>query len=62
MIQHISQLCIACHDFIGEHNDFYRTKALVTDFLRSNGFAVSLRDHHPDPWVRDHVHGKRVAK
>jgi FkbM family methyltransferase len=62
MIGHISQLCIACHDFIGEHNDFYRTKGLVVDFLKSNGFEVSLRENHPDPWVRDHVYGKRLAQ
>ncbi len=62
MIQHVDQVCIACHDFIGEHNDFYRTKALVVEFLRSHGFAVSLRENHPDPWVRDHVHGNHVAR
>jgi hypothetical protein len=33
---------------------------LVVGFLRSNGFAVSIRENHPDPWVRDHVHAKRV--
>jgi FkbM family methyltransferase len=59
MIQHIPRLCIACHDFIGEHNDFYRTKDLVVDFLKSNGFEVRFREHHPDPWVRDHVYGIR---
>ena len=60
MIKRISHFCIACHDFLGESNDFYRTKALVVGFLRSNGFAVSIRENHPDPWVRDHVHAKRV--
>jgi hypothetical protein len=62
MIQHISQVCIACHDFLSEQNEFYRTKALVTDFLKSNGFALSLLENDPAPWVRDHVHGKRVAQ
>jgi FkbM family methyltransferase len=60
-IKNVSQLCIACHDFIGEHNDFYRTKQLVTDFLKTNGFTVSVREQHPDPWVRDHVYGVRKS-
>jgi FkbM family methyltransferase len=59
MIQHISQLCIASHDFISENNEFYRTKNLVIDFLKSHGFQVTVRDQHPDPWVRDHVYGTR---
>jgi len=62
MIKRISHLCIACHDFLGEKNDFYRTKAVVSDFLRSNGFDVSILHNHPEPWVRDNVHGKRLAK
>ena len=61
MIQHTRQLCIACHDFVGEQSDFYRTKALVLDFVRANGFEVTVREEHPDLWVRDHVYGTRTT-
>jgi FkbM family methyltransferase len=59
MIQHTRAVCIACHDFLGEQNEFYRTKALVVEFLRANGFAVLLREDHPEPWTRNHVYGLR---
>ena len=59
MIDRTSALCIACHDFIGERDEFYRTKALVVDFLKSNGFTIALREQHSDPWVSDHVYGIR---
>ena len=59
MIQRTGSVCIACHDFLGAQSEFYRTKAVLVDFLRSNDFAVVLREQHPDPWVRDHVYGTR---
>lgn len=59
MLSKTTHLCIACHDFIAKENEFYRTKALVRDFLRENGFKVSVREDHADPWVRDHVYGTR---
>jgi FkbM family methyltransferase len=60
MIEHTRHVCIACHDFLASTNEFYRTKGIVTEFLRGHGFAVSDRPDHPDPWVRDHVYGRRV--
>jgi hypothetical protein len=33
----------------------------VTDFLKTNGFTVSVREQHSDPWVRDHVYGVRKS-
>jgi FkbM family methyltransferase len=59
MLPHISHVCIACHDFIGEHDDFFRTKSMVAGLLQANGFEVTTRQQHPYPWVRDHVHGVR---
>jgi len=54
-IDQIDHVVIACHDF----RDF-RTKELVTVFLRSHGFDVIERNDDPRPYVRDHVHGIRV--
>jgi FkbM family methyltransferase len=54
-----SQVCIACHDFIADGNPELATKSFVVDFLEQHGFDVTLRDEHPLPWVRDHVHGSR---
>jgi FkbM family methyltransferase len=58
MIRQTQAVCIACHDFRSDAHT-YRTKALVAEFLQANGFEIRLREQHPDPWVRDHVHGIR---
>jgi len=52
-------VCIACHDFLSEQEPELATKAFVVEFLRDAGFELILRDEHPQPWVRDHVHGVR---
>jgi FkbM family methyltransferase len=54
-------VCIACHDFIADGNPELATKSFVIGFLEDNGFEVVVRDEHPLPWVRDHVHGIRKA-
>lgn len=59
MIQKTDKVCIACHDFLAEQNDFYRTREIVMDFLLENGFDVEYREGHPEPWTRDHVHAAR---
>jgi len=59
MIERTRALCIACHDFIGARDDFYRTKALVIDYLRNHNFEVVTREQRPEPWARDHVYGIR---
>ena len=59
MIPNIRRVSIACHDFLAGGGEFYRTKALVANFLRARGFEVCSRDDHPEPWVRDQVHGVR---
>jgi hypothetical protein len=59
MIHNTRNVSIACHDFLAGDGEFYRTKALIAEFLRSHGFDVCARDDHPEPWVRDQVHGVR---
>jgi FkbM family methyltransferase len=56
-----SHVCIACHDFLADGNPELATKSFVVDLLEGYGFDVTLRDEHPLPWVRDHVHGSRGA-
>jgi hypothetical protein len=55
------QVCIACHDFRADESgeDWYRTKALVADYLRGAEFSVSGREHDRLPQLRDQVHGRR---
>ena len=58
VMPYIRYLCIACHDFRADRGDGeqYRTKAIVTAFLRHHGCQRITRDSHSDPSVRDHVH------
>lgn len=54
-------VCIACHDFLADRggSESMRTRALVIDFLRTEGFETILRDDDPRDYVRDHVHARR---
>ena len=49
-------VCIACHDFRGAEDDWYRTKGSVKEFLGRHGMQPICREDHEKPWVRDHVH------
>lgn len=58
----IRNLCISCHDFRQNfHNDgeFYLTKQKVTDFLKSSGFEVKLRNTG-NPLVDDYVYARNT--
>jgi FkbM family methyltransferase len=58
----IRYICIACHDFMadmGGDSSWYRTRELVTKFLRASGFRVIERRSDLRPYVRDHIHGIR---
>lgn len=58
MAQKVKNVCISCHDFLAEEggSNEFRTKVDVINFLKQNGFAVSLRN--PDAhWLRDFVYG-----
>jgi FkbM family methyltransferase len=58
----IQNMAIACHDFLAEEqdDDFFRTRSLVVDYLKNNGFSVATRLDDPRPYVKDHVHGSRL--
>jgi len=59
-VSRIRHVCIACHDFLAQADeDWFRTRAVVVDFLREHGFDIVTRDDAPEPWVRDHVYGAR---
>jgi len=60
MVQKTRNVCISCHDFLangGGPNEM-RTKADVIDFLKQNGFLVSLRESDGRCNVRDYVYGQ----
>jgi FkbM family methyltransferase len=54
-------VAIACHDFVADlkGDPWFRTKALVTDCLRSRGFEVHTRGEDPRVYVRDYVYARR---
>ena len=52
-------ICIACHDFLAERGEHYRTRDRVVSELRRHGFTIVTRPDDPRPWVRDHIHGFR---
>jgi hypothetical protein len=54
-------LCISCHDFranpqAGEH---FRTKALIQEAVRREGFRIVARDSDPQPYIADQVNAVR---
>ena len=52
---------ISCHDFIADSGgpERMRTYARVQEILENHGFALTLREEDPRPWVRYAVHGER---
>jgi FkbM family methyltransferase len=61
IIQHIRQICVACHDFRSNRGDGeqYRTRAFVERFLTEHGLELASRPDHPGVGIRDHVFGLR---
>jgi FkbM family methyltransferase len=59
MVRRTKNVCISCHDFLADEGgpDELRTKAEVVNFLKQNGFAVTLRESE-GRWIRDFVYGK----
>lgn len=59
VMQRLGQICVACHDFRGEHGDGerFRTRSYVERFLTDHGFEVSTRPNDPRDYVRDHLFG-----
>jgi hypothetical protein len=54
-------LCIACHDFRANwgEDEFFRTKAVITEAVRHAGFRIVSRDADPRPYVADQVNAVR---
>jgi FkbM family methyltransferase len=63
VIQHVHQICVACHDFRADRGDGeqFRTRALVEQFLVRHGFTVASRPDDPRTGIRDHIFGLRLA-
>jgi FkbM family methyltransferase len=63
MLPKISQLCICAHDFRADrgHGERFRTRSLVEEFLKRNGYTVSRRVSDPRDYVRDHVFARRES-
>jgi len=51
---------ISCHDFIADGGgpESTRTFPLVEALLRKRGFALTVRDDDPRPWVRCTIYGE----
>jgi FkbM family methyltransferase len=54
-------VCISCHDFRADlsNDEWFRTKAIVSERLKALGFEVIHRTEHPNAATRDQVHGIR---
>jgi len=61
VIQHIRQICVACHDFRAKlgHGEHFRTRSFVEQFLIKHGYTLASRPNDPRDYVRDHVFGLR---
>ena len=53
-------VAIGCHDFLADwgRGEMMRTKSLMVDFLRQQGFEIMLRED-PRVWLRDTVYGRQ---
>jgi FkbM family methyltransferase len=51
----VKNIAIACHDWIADlgHNESFRTREFVRNFLESHGFVVHQRVRDQRPWIRD---------
>jgi hypothetical protein len=58
MVKKTRNICISCHDFLADEGgpDELRTKSAIVDFLKENGFLVSLRESDGRCNVRDFVY------
>jgi FkbM family methyltransferase len=62
-IRRIDALCVCAHDFRADWGDgeSYRTRAFVEEFLTECGFTLTRRADDQRDYVRDHMHGRRIA-
>ncbi len=63
-MRYVRHICVACHDFRYEqgHGEQFRTRALVRQFLRDNGFTLASRPDDPRASVPDHIFGLRSSE
>lgn len=57
-LRHTETLCVACHDFLADERgvEFFRTKAIVREFLQQSGLKVVERAEANAPaYISDHV-------
>ena len=54
-------LCISCHDFRAnrQEGEHFRTKALIQEAVRREGFRIVPRDSDPRPYIADQVSAVR---
>ncbi|WP_400193203.1 FkbM family methyltransferase [Hymenobacter sp. B81] len=57
----VPHVAIACHDFRfrKEHNEFFRTKELVADYLAANGYQLQFQ-HTGIDYIDDWVYGTKL--
>ncbi|MEQ1898977.1 MAG: FkbM family methyltransferase [Vicinamibacterales bacterium] len=60
IIKQTSHVCIACHDFLGDMEEF-KTREIVIAFLRENGFTITERLGDSRDYVRDHIHATQAT-
>jgi len=58
----IKNIAIECHDFryAVEKNEFFKTKELLSSYLRKNGFSVSSQ-HTGTPYIDDWIYAYRQS-
>jgi FkbM family methyltransferase len=49
-------VCIACHDFLADQSETFRTRETILDFLKRHDFQVIQRREDERRAVRDHLH------
>lgn len=61
LLPRLRNVCIFCHDFIANETgtEWYRTREIVLEFLRSNDFEITTFESHQHVPVRDAVVGSR---
>lgn len=57
-------LAVSCHDFKADwgQGEEFRSKAVVTEWLIRENFAIATRPSDGREWVRDYVYGLRQAR
>lgn len=59
VIKNTKHVCISCHDFRADRGDGeeFRSREIILEFLRDNGFEIFWRNDDPRDYVRDQLNG-----